>query len=93
MKLNIERGTVVWNVLQFCDTSKAPDSSHVGEDLLQVEYSGNWLVDLGWYKDVFTVMIILHDDWNHPVAQYISCTWTDMQETLQAAIDWCEQNA
>ncbi|MDR1969216.1 MAG: hypothetical protein LBQ32_11100 [Burkholderiaceae bacterium] len=39
-----------------------------GEDILQAT-CGNKILDLGWYRDHYKVLLIEDSDWEHPVHQ------------------------
>ncbi|WP_415773403.1 hypothetical protein [Pseudomonas sp. LB3P38] len=72
--------------ITFDDLSPLTDQPLAGqidslkEDLLQVEYGAQWLLDVGWYPEfdeagAFRVAVIKDQDWAHP-------QWTGQAQTL-----------
>ena len=60
--------TVNFQSGKVCFCSKAMDD----EDILQVEYPKNYLLDLGWYgsRNGFILYIIRDREWSVPFVQY-----------------------
>lgn len=56
-------------------------TSELVEDILQVNYSNFYSIDVGWYPDFdikghFLVFIIFSNDWDNPIKK-IKCSNTD----------------
>ena len=54
---------VTWWVLDRPPTPPEP----WGEDLAQVEYPENMVLDVGWYRNHFRVLVVRADDWDAPL--------------------------
>lgn len=57
------------------------------EDMLQVEYPNNFILDLGWYHDQYIIYIIKDYEWSVPVVKYSIKNESNLLDTLQMAID------
>lgn len=62
------------------------------EDLIQVTYPKDYLVDVGWYPEhtsdgSYTVEIIHNRDWENPVYITDTSDFYEMKKCLQNAID------
>ena len=62
------------------------------EDMLQVAYPNNYLLDIGWYDDIEKYIIYIIKDFESsvPVAKYIASTEDNMKLLLQEAIEKIE---
>jgi len=56
------------------------------EDMLQVEYPNNFLLDMGWYQDRYIIYIIQDFDWEHPVKQYETTDRKQLPDLLIEAV-------
>lgn len=63
------------------------------EDMLQVEYPNNLLLDMGWYQNRYIIYIIQDFDWEHPVKQYETTKRNQLPELLVEAVYSIEQIA
>ena len=57
----------------------------LNEDLIQVEYDGDYRLDIGWYPEAdengkFIIQLICNNDWNKPIVK-------DEQKEYQALLD------
>ncbi len=66
------------------------------EDMLQVIYPNNYILDMGWYDSIkkYVIYIIKDYEWGVPVAKYSAETEDDIKMLLQKAIKKieCESN-
>ncbi len=63
--------------------------SYPTEDMLQVNYSGGYTLDLGWYgsSNGYILYIIKDEDWDTPVKRIQTSRW-HLKEILKNAIDF-----
>ncbi|MDE5582311.1 MAG: hypothetical protein K2J08_01215 [Ruminococcus sp.] len=62
-----------WEKFDFSDGKVIYSEIIIGEDMLQIEYPQNFLLDIGYYGDnKFRAMIIHDNNWQSPVSVY-SC--------------------
>ena len=75
MKLNIHlnNGIIIYDEFNI-DPNRPPKDQimELQEDLLQIQYENNVVVDVGWYPELdpsgkFIVNIIKDSDWSHPI--------------------------
>ena len=78
-KVNFGSGKVV-----FLDESRK-------EDMLQVEYPNQFLLDMGWYQDRYIIYIIRNFDWEHPVKQYTTPDRNQLPALLTEAVRCVEK--
>ena len=70
--------------VSFCD-----DGIYLKEDLLQVEYSQNKIIDVGWYTELngFIIYVIQSNNWELPINKYIIKEQGNMLCVLQSIIN------
>lgn len=94
MKLNINLRN---GILVYDDFNINPDIPlqeqvfELGEDLLQIQYENNIVIDVGWYPGFdplgnFTIYIIKDCDWDHPLYKKV-VKLKNIAAELQKAID------
>lgn len=76
-KLNIKDGKVIF---------MEGDCYHK-EDLLQIEYTNNLIVDVGYYESQFIIMLIENKDWQNPIKTVSADKKEQMIESLQEMIN------
>ena len=59
---------------------------YLTEDILQVVYPNNLLIDVGWYSDQFIVNIIKKCDWDNPVVKIKSKTLKDLEKSTKKCV-------
>lgn len=69
--------------------------TYLQEDMLQVHYPNNFLLDMGWYggEKQFIIQIIKDDEWGVPVVQYITKKEDRLQELLLQAVNRVEKES
>lgn len=71
--INFASGTVVFEEFHICFSKPySQQLDALSEDLAQVVYKGNYVLDVGWYPEQnedgnFVIQIIKGKDWEHPV--------------------------
>lgn len=70
-------------ILEFIDELK--------EDLLQVSFPGNQMIDIGWYPEFcengsFRVVLISGPGWDHPTFSKDTKTWTGLEIAITEAL-------
>lgn len=67
---------------------------HLKEDLLQIEYHNNLILDLGWYpsfnkKGAFSISIIKDFDWENPIKIQKCNSFEDLGNFITEFINFC----
>lgn len=82
---------VSWN-LDLLDQSKPlPEQSDgLTEDLAQVKYPGEVLLDVGWYPEFsemgkFAITVVRKSNWDEPLAAYSVTTMDGLYSSLSTA--------
>lgn len=62
------------------------------EDLLQIEFPNNYLLDVGWYPECeiegqFILTLIKNFDWQKPIYKYSCVSEEDLKKSYQVALD------
>lgn len=62
------------------------------EDLLQVEYSNNYLIDLGWYpecdsKGCFALNVVYNYNWDKPVYKKRMISKQELYEAILESVE------
>ncbi len=78
--LDFTPGRVTYNDL--CINLELPlvdQTNALKEDLFQVEYDKNYVLDIGWYPSFsplgsFRILIVKDFDWENPVFERVCCT-------------------
>lgn len=64
------------------------------EDLLQVEYPGKYILDVGWYSPgLFRVYVIKDFIWDRPLLMLEAKNLTDLYLMLPQAIKLCSERS
>jgi len=76
------------SLLQECAVSEQVDL--LKEDMLQVEYAGGLLLDVGWYPEFdaaggFRINVIRNCDWGRPVVALTAHETAELLEKLDIA--------
>lgn len=61
------------------------------EDLLQIEFPNNYLLDVGWYPEYkiegqFVLTLIKNLDWQHPVYRHSCVLQDDLKKSYEIAL-------
>ena len=63
------------------------------EDMLQVEYPNEFLLDMGWYQDRYIILVIRNFDWAHPVKRYETADKDQLPALLTKAVRSAERTS
>ena len=65
------------------------DFKHLSEDMLQIEYPGGYILDLGWYgsSNGYIIYIIKDKNWETPVKK-VHTGYYSLKEILENAVDF-----
>ena len=67
-------------VIDYVDTYKK-------EDMLQVHFPMNYLLDMGWYDGVYRLYIIKDHNWEDPIYSYS----TEKESELFSVLNGCKE--
>jgi len=95
--IKIAKGKICKDDLSDLDISLGIKSniSNLTEDLLQIEYSNNLILDAGWYSydnGTFCVNIIKDFDWGKPVIKEECKSFEELKNILNRLILFCNNN-
>lgn len=91
--LNFTGGTVTHDDLSLLqDVEVAKQADLLKEDMLQVEFAGGYLLDVGWYPEFdatggFRINVIKNYDWDRPVIALTAHETAELVEKLDIAQD------
>lgn len=91
--LNFIGGTVTHDDLSLLqDVAVAKQIGLLKEDMLQVEFAGGLLLDVGWYPEFdaaggFRIIVIKDYDWDQPVLALTAHETAELVEKLNIAQD------
>lgn len=95
--INFRTGKIIFNEFHI-DFSK-PFSKQLeclSEDLLQIKYGDNYLIDVGWYPEsevegCFIIQVIENENWAKPISS-IQCKKEEtLVKNLKKAVDIAEK--
>ncbi|WP_129716415.1 hypothetical protein [Pedobacter sp. SYP-B3415] len=91
--LNTARGKIVFDDLSMLAVINdiVADTDDLKEDMLQIQYDNNLIIDVGWYpsfsrKGKFTVVLIYNMDWDNPVRKKTARAWSILLKALEEII-------
>lgn len=61
------------------------------EDLAQAEYPYDVTIDVGWYTDAFTIVVVYGNDFDKPAFQRRAESLTQLADALRAAIAFADE--
>lgn len=86
-------GTLIYNEFHInFDIPYSLQIENLNEDLLQVDFAGKYLLDLGWYPESdpdgeFVILLLQDNNWSMPIF-CARCTTPSMLKTcIQKAVD------
>ena len=89
--IDFSPGQVVYEEFHLTDSKEwAEQLDDLNEDLLQVEFPGNVILDIGWYpmgdpKGQFKVKVIRDFDWEQPIFYAKVSTLGVLRSVVEAA--------
>lgn len=87
---NFSPGIVIFNNYDIgVDDELNNDNINLTEDMLQVEFDNELLLDVGWYPGIekFIVYVIKYCDWEHPILKIQSNSYNDLKASLDQAMN------
>ena len=91
--IDFKSGKIVYNEFQI-DFAKeyTQQQECLQEDLVQVTYAQNYLLDVGWYPEYesegeFVVQIIKNQNWSEPVYKKSSKKEDELMKNLNDAVE------
>lgn len=91
LDLGYLHGTVTFDDLSTLDNADVLNQlDSLKEDLLQIHYPQNLLIDVGWYPEFcadggFRVCVIEHEQWDRPRVQIHANSLQTLEQGLRAA--------
>lgn len=86
---NFEPGRITYDSYTYSPTDQT-DLEWINEDLFQVEYPKNYLLDVGWYenydKGIFVIYIIKDCNWEVPISRTEYKNVNELYEGMQKCI-------
>ncbi|MEK4043322.1 hypothetical protein NSU18_06630 [Paenibacillus sp. FSL H8-0048] len=96
-KFDFKTGEVILNDFDFEDNkSYAEQIWSFKEDILQVRYKKNNVIDLGWYPEFdleegyFKLIIVKKDDWLNPIFCKTTKSIKEVRDFIAEAVDIAE---
>jgi len=96
-KLNFGSGKITYNELINIDFDKNINNQEdlLKEDLLQVQYGGSYLLDVGWHPEFdktgqFIIQIINNYDWENPLLKK-EASFHDFHKSLSFCVKFIEK--
>lgn len=92
LNINLRNGIITYDEFNIDFNIPLQDQIfELDEDLLQIKYSNNIILDVGWYPGFdplgnFTIYIIKNSDWDYPMYKKVVKP-KDITTELQKAID------
>ncbi len=76
-----------WSRFDFEKGKIKCNQTHLCEDMLQVEFSNNILLDVGYYNGIFKIYIIKDFNWEETMAQYICKDEKSLEKNMNLALN------
>ena len=76
-----------WSTIDFAPGDIDYIDTYKKEDMLQVHFPMNYLLDMGWYDGVYRLYIIKDNDWKSPIYLYS----TEQESELFGALNDCKE--
>ena len=70
------------------------NNNNLTEDMLQVEFENNIILDVGWYSGIkcFIVFVIKNYDWEKPLLRLESNSYIELKISLDKAMIFIRKN-
>lgn len=92
--LDIKNGAVSYDDISFLteENNLLEQVAYLKEDMLQIEFPGNMLIDIGWRPSfeengAFYVTMVSNCDWENPIAQAQVFDVASARKTLSEFIE------
>lgn len=99
LNIDFKSGEIVYNEFNIVFSKPLAEQEELLlEDLLQIQYRDNIILDVGWYPEFdisgnFLVQIIKNQDWSTPVFKKACQNIENLIDTLNYAIAFAERRA
>lgn len=99
LNIDFKSGKLLYNEFNIIPSRPLEGQEHLLlEDLLQIQYGDNIILDVGWYPEFdisgnFLVQIIKNQDWSAPVFKKACQNIENLIDTLNYAIVFAERRA
>ncbi len=91
-KITFEPGKVIYDDLQIDENNSLENQTdNLKEDLFQVNYDDEFIVDVGWYPSFskdgqFRVVVIEDFNWDSPILQRTCRTISELREYVEELV-------
>lgn len=85
MKIDFAPGKITW---------MTTDADYRQEDMLQVEFPGSVILDMGWYEGTgsYKILVVRDYNWDSPVYSVSTDDESKLKELLEQCRDWIGKN-
>lgn len=96
--VNLKEGKVVYDTFNIDFNKSFVDQLfELREDLIQITYDNNYLIDIGWHPELdpngfLKIQVIKNCDWLHPLFLVKCRTLKDLEKQLNQAITIIKPN-
>lgn len=94
--IDFKSGIIVYDDFDIDLEKPIGEQVYLDEDMLQVKYPQNYILDIGWYGGMnpegrFVLQIIKNCDWDNPIYKKTTRDLTQLEKYLQECIDVAEK--
>lgn len=82
---NFAPGSITFNNYDISSNEELNEENYsLTEDMLQVEFKNNIILDVGWYSGIkcFIVFVIKEYDWEKPMLRLEAHSYTELKSSL-----------
>lgn len=93
-KLDFGRGVITYNDFHIeTELSFKEEDDLLKEDMFQVEYPNNYVIDVGWYSGVkkFIIFIIKDYNWEEPILKNFYSNLNSLDAGMEECISMVNQ--
>ena len=77
----------IWSTIDFAPGVIDYIDTYKKEDMLQVHFPMNYVLDMGWYDGIYRLYIIKDNNWESPIYLYS----TEKESELFSALNDCKE--
>lgn len=87
-QINFKEGYITFDHLLYLknDNQIKKESAFWGEDLLQVNYFNNCLLDVGWHQKQFTILCVKNQKWEKPIFTARASSLKHLKKLIEVSI-------
>lgn len=92
LNVDIKDGTITYNTFEIdFNVPFSEQLDNMTEDLLQIRYDGDYVLDVGWYPEFdsdgnFKICVIKNDDWDNPLFYEVCRSEVELKRFLNIAV-------